>query len=238
MMGRSVGHDNHNSLGLGPERESSGVVERVELIFRNIAAAAGVQRTDPADELTDIRGHLIAIIAITIRRCRDHVILEGHQPQPVVAIVRRQIVGEIDDVLLDRVDIRLHRFGDVEHEHDIDRASLSDATKVENLGLFAIFVNFDVLGLQISDGRAVLVGQAEIEFHGAIGIEMFKARITDRQMEGGLSTGGDGQQHPQDDEGANQGRCAMRQSPGHGTAGCPCRGRRGAADRSRNPLIL
>jgi len=76
------------------------------------------------------------------------------------------------------VDIRLHRFGHVEHEHDINRTALADAAKIQNLGFLAILENFDVIGTKVADRIAVLIGETEVKLDAAVGVEMLEARIT------------------------------------------------------------
>ena len=93
--------------------------------------------------------------------------------------------AKFDHVLLDRVDIGLHRFGHVQHEHDIDRTALPDAAKIENLGLLAVLEDLHIVGAQIADRLAVLIGQAEIELDAAVGIEMLQARIADHHVHRG-----------------------------------------------------
>ena len=121
------------------------------------------KRADPIGELLHVRGERVAILAVAVGIFGDDVVLEGHQAEAVVAIVGGEILRELDDVLLDRVDIGLHRFGDIEDEHDIDRAALADAAKIENLGWLAILEDFDIVGSEIADRMAVVVGETEVE---------------------------------------------------------------------------
>ena len=162
MMRRRIGHDDNDSLGLGPERKAGRIGERVELILGNVATAARVQRADPIGKLVHIRSEAIAILAVTIGIFGDDVIFEGHQAEPVVAIVGREVLDELDDVLFDRIDIGLHRFGDIEDKDDVDRAALPDAAEIDDLGRLAILEYFDIFGFEIADRLAVVVGQAEI----------------------------------------------------------------------------
>src|SRR5205823_9618113 len=106
-----------------------------------------------------------------------------------------QVLRKRDDVLLDRVDIRLHRLGDIEHEHDIDRAALADAVKIDDLGLLAIFEHLDVLRAQISDRLTVGVGQAEIELYAGVVIKVLESWVSDRNIKCGGSSGRKAWQH-------------------------------------------
>ena len=184
LMRGSIGDHNHDTLRFRPKRERRGVRQCIELILGNIAAAARVQRSHPAGELLDVRRHRVAILAIAVRILRDNVIFEGHQPQPVIAIVRRQLLRELDNVLLDRVDIRLHRLRHVQHEHDIDRTPLADAAKIQNLRQLPVLIHLDVFHAQIAHGLPARFGHAEIELHAAVGVEMLQPRISDRDLRG------------------------------------------------------
>ena len=176
MMSRRVRDDNDDAFGLGAERKLRRVGKRVELILGDVAAAAGVQAAHPLGELLDVRSKRVAIGAVAVGVRRDHVILERHQPEPVVAAVGLQVLRKRDHVLLDRVDIGLHRFRHVQHEHDIDGTALADSAKVEDLGLLAVFKYFHVVGTKVADRIAVLIRQTEVELHAAVGVEVLEAR--------------------------------------------------------------
>ena len=88
---------------------------------------------------------------------------------------------ELDDVLFDRIDVGLHRLGDIKDEDDVDRAALPDSAEIDDFGRLAIFEDFDIFGFEIADRLAVVVGKAEIELDSAIGIEMLEAGITNRE---------------------------------------------------------
>ena len=96
-----------------------------------------------------------------------------------------EVVGEIHHVLLDRVDIRLHRLGHVHHEHDIDRAALTYAAEIENLGQLAILEDLQIIGAQIAHRLAVLIGQSEVEFDAAVRVEVLQAGIADHDLHRG-----------------------------------------------------
>src|SRR5215469_11294883 len=183
MMRRGVGHDDYDALGLGPKRKAGRVGQSIELIFRDIAAATCVQTADPVGELLDIGGHRVAVGAIAVRIFRNDVILEGNESEAIVAIVGGEVLRERDHVLLHRVDIGLHRLGDIEHEHDIDRTALADTAEVNDLGELAVLVNFDVIGPQIADRVAVLIGEPEVELDAAVGVKMFETRVAYRNLE-------------------------------------------------------
>jgi hypothetical protein len=87
MMRGRIGHDDDDSFGVRPKRKAGGVGERIELILGNVAAPARVQRADPIGELMHVGGEAVAIPAVAIGIFGDHVIFEGHQAEPVVAIV-------------------------------------------------------------------------------------------------------------------------------------------------------
>ena len=116
---------------------------------------------------------------------RDDVILEGDEAEAIVAIIGGEVLRELDDVLLDGVDIGLHRFGNVHDEDDIDGTALSDAAKVKNLSELAVFIDLDVFGAQITDRLSAEVGQAEVELDAAVGIEVLQTRIADGDLQGG-----------------------------------------------------
>ncbi len=56
--------------------------------------------------------------------------------------------------------------------------ALADAAEIDDLGFLAVLENFDVVGTKIADRIAVFIGQAEVELHAAIGVEMFEAGIS------------------------------------------------------------
>ncbi len=70
-----------------------------------------------------------------------------------------------------------------EHEHDIDRSPLPYSAEIDNLGLLAVLKDFHIVGLQISDRLPVGVGQAKIDLHAAVAVEVFEARIADRKLQ-------------------------------------------------------
>ena len=59
------------------------------------------------------------------------------------------------------------------------------AAEIENLGRLAVLEDLDVIGAQIADRLAVLIGQAEIECDAAVGVEMLQARIADHNLHRG-----------------------------------------------------
>ena len=64
-----------------------------------------------------------------------------------------------------------------EHEHDVDGTALADAAEIENLGFLAVLEDFHVVGTQVADRIAVLIGETEIELDAAVGVEVLEARI-------------------------------------------------------------
>src|SRR5262249_2892893 len=101
-----------------------------------------------------------------------------------------QFLGERDNVLFDRVDVGLHRFGDVHHEHDVDGAALSDSAKIKNLGLLAVLEDFDVVGSQVTDRVTVGIGQSEVELHSAVRVEVLQSGVADRDLQTRPCAGG------------------------------------------------
>ncbi len=162
-MRRCVGDDDYDALGFGTKRKARGVRERVELVLGNVAAAAGMKVPTQLMNFCTSEVMMLRYSQLQSGYFGDDVIFERDQAEAVVAIVGGEILGEIDDVLLDRVDIGLHRFGDVEHENDIDRTTLADAAKIEHFGRLAVLEYLDVVLGEIADGLAALVGQAEVE---------------------------------------------------------------------------
>src|SRR5271156_5877218 len=188
-MGRSVSDDNDDAFGLGAKRKLRRIGERVELIFGDVTAAAGVQRADPVAELLDVRSERLAIRAVAVGIRRDDVVLERYQAEPVVAAVRLQVLRKRNHVLLDGVDIRLHRFGDVEHEHDVDGTALADAAEIDDLGFLAVLEDLDVVGTKTADRIAVFIGQTEVELDAAVGVEVLEAGIPGGDLQARIRRG-------------------------------------------------
>src|SRR5215510_14029739 len=66
MVRGRVGHQYDDTFRFRPEGKSGRIGQRIELIFGNITAAARMNSVNPSYELVDVRGHFIAVVAVTV----------------------------------------------------------------------------------------------------------------------------------------------------------------------------